>query len=226
MRTIVNTHFLNFPTGVILRSAPHPPPPGNFGYVSAWNMSSPFFPSITERDVWQNVIRLWVILKAMYSFGKEWTLKKKSVIGFVVYRVLWILKALWIVLSATINILKKKKATTTTKSGFPQRFCHWFMYIAPSSGHSMMNQNFPFKLILRRFEVVFWCLGWEYRTVYRLMKIHSNPPVQYYLRESFFFFRMKIRHVWNIPKQSPAYCRGCPTTLSYFHKIVREGGYE
>ena len=47
--------------------------------------------------------------------------KKKNLMGFV-YRVLWILKALWIVLSETINILrdlqpKKKKK----KIGMPPR---------------------------------------------------------------------------------------------------------
>ena len=37
------------------------------------------------------------------------------------------------------------------------------MYIglAPSSGHISLNFKIPFKLILRRFEVVFWCLEWE-----------------------------------------------------------------
>ena len=29
------------------------------------------------------------------------------------------------------------------------------IYIAPSSGHGLMNLDLPFKLILRRFEVVF-----------------------------------------------------------------------
>ena len=35
------------------------------------------------------------------------------------------------------------------------------MYIAPSSGHISLNFNMPFKLILRRFQVVFWYLEWE-----------------------------------------------------------------
>ena len=42
----------------------------------------------------------------MYSFGKEWKLThKKSLMGFV-YRAVRVLKALLIILSKTINILK------------------------------------------------------------------------------------------------------------------------
>ena len=48
-------------------------------------------------------------LKPMYSFGKWWKLKM-SPMGFV-YRVVWVLKALWIVLSETINILRKLHKT-------------------------------------------------------------------------------------------------------------------
>ena len=44
-------------------------------------------------------------LKLMYSFGKWWTWKI-SLMGFV-YRVVWVLKALWIILSETIKILRK-----------------------------------------------------------------------------------------------------------------------
>ena len=44
----------------------------------------------------------------------------------------------------------------------PKNFPYRFMYIAPSNGgHSLLNLNLPFVLILRRFEVVFWCLDWE-----------------------------------------------------------------
>ena len=42
------------------------------------------------------------------------------------------------------------------------------MYIAPSSGHISLNLNMPFKLILRRFEVVFWCLKWECCTFWKI----------------------------------------------------------
>ena len=44
-------------------------------------------------------------LKPMYSFGKWWKWKF-SLMGFV-YRVVWVLKALWIILSETIHILRK-----------------------------------------------------------------------------------------------------------------------
>ena len=32
---------------------------------------------------------------------------------------------------------------------------HRFMYIVPSSGHSLVNLNMPFNLILKRLEVAF-----------------------------------------------------------------------
>ena len=63
--------------------------------------------------------------------------------GFV-YRVVRVLKAPQIVWSETINFLKKKKM-------------HKTMYIVPSSGHISLIFNLPFKMIIRRFEVVF-CL--------------------------------------------------------------------
>ena len=78
--------------------------------------------------------------------------------GFV-YRVLWILKALWIDLPETINILRKLQENKI--SGCPRKFYHRFMYIAPSSGELLPNFNLLFKGILRRFEVIFWCLKWE-----------------------------------------------------------------
>ena len=37
----------------------------------------------------------------------------------------------------------------------PENNSHRDMYIAPSSGHTSFNFNMPFKLILRRCEVVF-----------------------------------------------------------------------
>ena len=49
------------------------------------------------------------ILKPMYSFGKWWKWKI-SLMGFV-YRVVWVLKALWIFLSVTINFLRKLHKT-------------------------------------------------------------------------------------------------------------------
>ena len=55
-----------------------------------------------------------------------------------------------------------------TFSGCPRKFYHRVMYIAPSSGHISLNFNMPFKLILRRFEVVFWCLDWECCTFWKI----------------------------------------------------------
>ena len=62
----------------------------------------------------------------------------------------------------------------------PWKFYHRVMYIAPSSGHISLDFNMPFKMILRRFEVVFWCLEWECCTFERLGEIHLNPPILYY----------------------------------------------
>ena len=42
------------------------------------------------------------------------------------------------------------------------------MYIAPSSGHISLNCNMPFKFILRRFEVDFWCMEWECCTFWKI----------------------------------------------------------
>ena len=57
-----------------------------------------------------------------------------------------------IILSKT-NILRELHKTNI--SGCPPKFYHGVMYIAPSSGHILLNINLPFKLILRRCEVVF-----------------------------------------------------------------------
>ena len=72
-----------------------------------------------------------------------------------VYRDTGVLKALKIILSETINILRKLKKKKLTFLGCPRKFYHRVMYIAPSSGHILLNLNFPFKVILRRFEVAF-----------------------------------------------------------------------
>ena len=97
-------------------------------------------------------------LKPVYSLGKWWKWNI-SVMGFI-YRVYRVVKALWIFLSETINFLRNLHKTDIR-----------VMYIAPSSGHISLNFNMPFKLILRRVEVVFWCLEWECCTVW---KIYGN----------------------------------------------------
>ena len=70
-------------------------------------------------------------------------------------------------------------------SGCHQKVYHRFMYIAPSSDHSLLTPNLPFKVILREFEVVFWCLEWECCT---FQKIDENS------------FKstntIKVLHVW------------------------------
>ena len=81
--------------------------------------------------------------------------EEKNLYGFV-YRVLWILKALWIILSETINILRNLH--TLTKFRCHREFSHTLMYIAPSSGHSLITPKLSFKFILMKFEVVFCCL--------------------------------------------------------------------
>ena len=103
-------------------------------------------------------------LKPMYSFGKWWKWKK-ILMGFV-YRVVRVLKALWIILSETINILRKVQKLTF--SGCPRKFYHRVMHIAPSTGHISLTFNMPFKLIVRRCEVVFWCLEWECCTFWKI----------------------------------------------------------
>ena len=72
---------------------------------------------------WLQLIKLIVktfpmplILKPKYSFGKKWSEEIKSLISFV-YRVLWILKALWIVLSETINSLRNLQITKKNWGG-------------------------------------------------------------------------------------------------------------
>ena len=57
-----------------------------------------------------------------------------------------------------------------------------FMYIVPCSGEPLLNLNFLFKWILRRFEVDsdVWS-HCENAALFKIsMKIHSNPPILYY----------------------------------------------
>ena len=77
-----------------------------------------------------------------------------------VYRVAWVLKALWLIFWENCIIPKF--------SGCPQNFYYRVMYRAPSSGHELLNLNLPFKFILSRFEVVFWCLEWECCTSWKI----------------------------------------------------------
>ena len=61
----------------------------------------------------------------------------------------------------------------------PREFYQRFMYIAPSSGHSLLNLHVI--LILRRFELCFSDVWSENAALFkRLMKIHSNSSILYY----------------------------------------------
>ena len=82
-------------------------------------------------------------------------------------------KALWIILYETLTIKKKKSIVKCL--GASQKFYRRFMYIAPSSGEPLPNINWTCKWIVRRFEVVFWCLEWECCTLFK-----STNTIFYY----------------------------------------------
>ena len=86
----------------------------------------------------------------------------------------------------------------------PLRKCHRFLYIAYFSDHSLLTLKLSFKVILRRFEVVLWCLEWEYctfqKTGWKYIQIH-----QYYIE----------------------YVVLCQSRIAIFHnvtKIIKFGG--
>ena len=75
-------------------------------------------------------------------------------------RVLWVLKILVLCFVWNFEYLRKLHRTNILR--MPRKFYHRFMYIAPSSVLCIeWTLICLFKLILRRFEVVFWCLEWE-----------------------------------------------------------------
>ena len=60
--------------------------------------------------------------------------------------------------------------------------------------------NMPFKLILRRFDVVFWCLEWEMLHLFeRLMEFHSNPPILYYGFKNTLRIHLRLQSSLNSP---------------------------
>ena len=82
-----------------------------------------------------------------------------------------------------LNFLRKLHIKLTF-SGCPRKFYHRVMYIAPSSGHISFNCNMPFKLILRRCEVVFWwctCLEWECCTFWKIDGNSLKSTNKYYM---------------------------------------------
>ena len=89
-----------------------------------------------------------------------------------------------------------------------------FMYIAPSSDWSLLTLDLPFKVILRRFKVVFWCLEWECCT---FQKIDENsfkwpswhPPSLYSLLNSPVFLGLKVQRVKHTWSSSWARCASC-----------------
>ena len=120
--------------------------------------------------------------------------------GFVCI-VLWILKALWIVLSEAVSILRRKKRLECSGE-----FYHRFMYIAPSSDYQLLTLNQAFKVILRKFWGRFWCS--RVRMMYffkRLMNIHSNQPILYYgfKLSSILSLKRPLTHYWTSPLKSP-----------------------
>ena len=95
-------------------------------------------------------------------------MKMKNFSNGFCYRVVEVLKALWIVLSETINILRTLHKTNIF--GMPSKILPSSYVLSPSSGHVSLNCNMPFELILRRFEVVFWCLECECCTFWKIDK--------------------------------------------------------
>ena len=76
-----------------------------------------------------------------------------------------------IVLSETITKVFWDICIKLKFSGDPRKFNDIFMYIAPSSGSSLLILNLPCKLIQMRFDVVSWCLEWNCCT---FQKINDN----------------------------------------------------
>ena len=78
--------------------------------------------------------------------------------------------------------------------GFPENFTIGLCTCSSLWCGSLVNLNVPFKLILRRFEVVLWCLEWEcYTFNKRLMKIHSNSV--------HFITRLMLSATWTYESQ-------------------------
>ena len=109
----------------------------------------------------------WMMLKPMYSFGKWWKWKMSLWVLFI-FRVTCMSSKSPVNLFCLKPSIFWENCIKLTFSGCPRKFYHRVMYISPSSGHISLIFNMPFKLILRRFEVVFWCLEWEYCIVWKI----------------------------------------------------------
>ena len=116
------------------------------------------------------------------------------------YRGVFILNGLTIETCSTNTVLTVIKLNSSSSqrcrvSGCPQEFYHWVMYIALSSGHIFLNLNLPSKLILRRFEVVFWCLEWEWCTFWKIDGIHQIYQYYMYTMALKSIIKSKVIHV-------------------------------
>ena len=80
----------------------------------------------------------------MYCFGRWWKWKI-YLIGFV-YRVVRVLKALWIFFFFWNHPVFWENCIKLTFSGCPRKFFHRVMYIPPSSGHISLNFIMPFEV--------------------------------------------------------------------------------
>ena len=76
-----------------------------------------------------------------------------------------------------------------------------FMYIAPSSDHSLMTLNLPFMVLIRRCEVVFWFLEWECCTFQKNDEnsIISTNTILLWLQLSMQFNNFRIPKLWISP---------------------------
>ena len=107
-----------------------------------------------------------------------------SLMGF--YRVLWILKSL-----GNCFVWNHQYYEKFAPPPPHWEFYHRFMYLAPSSDCSLLTLSLPFKVILRRFEVVFWCLEWEccifqeidensFKSTYTILQFNSTLSWMYH----------------------------------------------
>ena len=150
------------------------------------NFNMPFKLVIRRFEVvlwYMSGVRMLHFLKDWWKFiqihqcytklGGKWLFRMDSV-----YRVLWILKNIddfreERVFSEIINIFEKFKKQTY--GGGCQLFYHRYKFIAPSIGHSLLTLNLSFQVILRRSELVFWCLEWEYCTFWKVDENSFKP---------------------------------------------------
>ena len=92
-----------------------------------------------------------------------------------VHRVLWILQAMWIILSETIHILR-----ILNISGCPRKFYHRCMYIPPSSGKPLSHINVPFFLDCKEVWGCFLVSGVKTPLFWKIYENTFNPPILNY----------------------------------------------